>query len=138
MRTLLALAALLALTGCASPAPAPEAETMLVQASALSKLAAAAESAVRYRHAPEDLADRALLQWATAHDPALLAPFSRYTLKVLRRDRHAIVLMCSADGSIALLEDAGCSARLDSQRWREAPGAPCAFTLAPATACAGP
>jgi hypothetical protein len=138
MRILRALAALLALAGCASPRTAPDAETMLVQASALTKLAAAAESAVRYKHAPENLADRALLQWATAHDPALLAPFSRYTLKVLRRDRHAIVLVCGEAGSVALLEDAGCSARLDSQRWRETPGAPCAFTLAPSTVCAGP
>jgi hypothetical protein len=138
MRTLLAGAALLVLLGCASPGTAPDAEAMLIQASALTKLAAAAESAVRYKHAPEHLADGALLQWATAHDPALLAPFARNTLKVLREGRHAIVLVCSEDGKKALLEDAGCSAGLDRQRWREAPGAPCAFTLTPATACAAP
>lgn len=138
MRALLASVALLALLGCASNTPAPEAEAMLTQAAALTKLAAAAESAVRYRHAPKDLADRDLLQWASAHDPALLAPFARNTLKVLRQGRHAIVLVCSEDGNTALLEDAGCSARLDKQLWRDAPGAPCAFTLAPATACAAP
>jgi hypothetical protein len=138
MRALIASAALLALLGCASTERAHDTEAMLVQASALTKLAAAAESAVRYKRAPENLADRALLQWASAHDPALLAPFARNTLKVLREGRHAIVLMCSEDGKIALLEDAGCSARLDRQRWRDAPGAPCAFTLTPATACATP
>lgn len=111
---------------------------MLIKASALTKLSATAESAVRYKDAPADLADRALLQWAASHDPALLLPFSAYTLKVLRRDRHAVVLVCTQDGAIALLEDAGCTAKLDRHRWRDAPGAVCAFTLEPGVVCAHP
>src|SRR5450830_1581469 len=89
MRGLLACAVVVATLGCASIGQSPNEETMLIKASALTKLSAAAESAVRYKDAPEDLTDRALLQWATSHDPALLAPFSAYTLKVLRQDRHA-------------------------------------------------
>lgn len=111
---------------------------MLIKASALTKLSAAAESAVRYKNAPEDLTDRALLQWATTHDPALLAPFSAYTLKVLRQDHHAVVLVCTEDGTIALLEDAGCTAELDRHRWRDMPGAVCGFSIEPRVACAGP
>jgi hypothetical protein len=111
---------------------------MLIKASALTKLSATAESAVRYKAAPADLADRALLQWAASHDPALLAPFSGYTLKVLRRDRHAVVLVCTQDGVTALLEDAGCTGKLDRHRWRDAPGAACGFTLEPETVCAAP
>ncbi len=111
---------------------------MLIKASALTKLSAAAESAVRYKDAPEDLADRALLEWATSHDPALLAPFSAYTLKVLRQGRHAIVLVCTEDGAIALLEDAGCTAELDRHRWRDTPDAACGFSIEPRIVCAGP
>ena len=111
---------------------------MLIQASALTKLSAAAESAVRYKDVPEDLTDRALLRWATSHDPALLAPFPAYTLKVLRQDRHAVVLVCTEDGTIALLEDAGCTAELDRHRWRDTPDAVCGFSIEPRVVCAGP
>jgi hypothetical protein len=138
MRALLLCAAAVATLGCASVGQSPNEETMLIQASALTKLSAAAESAVRYRDAPGDLSDRALLQWATSHDPALLAPFSAYTLKVLRQDRHAVVLMCTQDGAIALLEDAGCTAKLDRHRWRDTADAVCAFSLEPRIVCANP
>ncbi len=138
MRTLLACAAATAMLGCASAGPSPNAETMLIKASALNKLSTAAESAVRYKAAPADLTDRALLQWATSHDPALLAPFSHDTLRVLRRDRHAVVLVCTQDGTSALLEDADCTAKLDRHRWRDTPGAACAFTVAPEAVCARP
>ncbi len=138
MRELLACTVVVAMLGCASAGQTQNEETMLIQASALTKLSTAAESAVRYKDAPADLADRALLQWAASHDPELLAPFSAYTLKVLRRDRHAVVLMCTEDGTIALLEDAGCTAKLDRHRWRDTPGADCAFSIEPGAVCAGP
>lgn len=138
MKRLLACAAVVALLGCAATGPSPNGETMLIKASALTKLSAAAESAVRYKNAPADLTDRALLHWAASHDPGLLAPFSAYTLKVLRRDRHTVVLMCSEDGTLALLEDAGCTAKLDRHRWRDTPGAVCGFSIEPGAVCAGP
>ena len=138
MRGLLLCAAIALTLGCASTGQSPGEETMLIKASALTKLSAAAESAVRYKNAPVDLTDRVLLQWATSHDPALLAPFSAYTLKVLRQDRHALVLVCTEDGTIALLEDLGCTAALDRHRWRDAPGAACAFSIAPGVACVAP
>lgn len=138
MRALLACAVVVATLGCASAGRSPNEETLLIKASALTKLSAAAESAVRYKDAPEDLTDRALLQWATSHDPALLAPFPAYTLKVLRQDRHAVVLMCTEDGTIALLEDAGCTAALDRHRWRDTPGAVCGFSIEARVVCTGP
>ncbi len=138
MRGLLVCAVVVATMGCASTGQSPNEETMLIKASALTKLSAAAESAVRYKDAPEDLTDRALLQWATSHDPALLAPFSAYTLKVLRQGRHAVVLMCTEDGTIALLEDAGCTAELDRHRWRDTPGAVCGFSIEPRVVCVAP
>lgn len=138
MRVLLTCTVAAAALGCASVARSPNEEAMLITASALTKLSAAAESAVRYKNAPGELTDRALLEWATTHDPALLAPFSAYTLKVLRQDRHAVVLMCTQDGASALLEDAGCTAQLDRHLWRDTPGAGCGFSIEPRVVCAGP
>ena len=40
---------------------------------------------------------------------------------------HAVLLLCSEDGGRALMEDAGCSARLDRKMFRE--NLPCTFTL---------
>ena len=138
MQRFLILAIVFVIAGCAPILPAPNEEAMLIKASALTKLSAAAESAVRYKKTPEDLADRALLQWATTHDPSLLAPFSTYTLRVLRQERHAVVLMCTEDGMIALIEDAGCTAASDRHRWRDTPGAPCEFTIDPRSVCGTP
>lgn len=138
MRGLLLCALAVATLGCVSAGHSSNEETMLIKASALTKLSAAAESAVRYKDAPGELTDRTLLQWATSHDPALLAPFSAYTVKVLRQDRHAVVLVCTEDGTIALLEDAGCTAVLDRHRWRDTPGAVCGFSIEPRVVCAGP
>ena len=138
MRVLLPCAVALAVLGCASAAYSPNEEAMLTKASALTKLSAAAESAVRYKDAPAELTDRALLAWATTHDPALLAPFSAYTLKVLRQERHAVVLVCTQDGAVALLEDAGCTAELDRHQWRDRPGTGCGFSIEPSVVCAAP
>jgi hypothetical protein len=75
--------------------------------------------------APKE-SDAVVLRQATSHDPRLLAPeFSAYVLKVQYQNPYAVVLLCSADGK-AIMEDAGCSARLD----RQAPAdADCRFTL---------
>lgn len=75
--------------------------------------------------APQESED-VVLQQATSHDPRLLAPeFAAYALKVQYQNPYAVVLLCSSDGK-AIMEDAGCSARLD----RQAPAdAPCRFTL---------
>ncbi len=78
---------------------------------------------------PEDappLDEAETLRQATAHDPRLLEGFTGWHLRVRRDGRHALLLLCAKDGGHALLEDAGCSARLDRQA--EA-GQPCAFTL---------
>ena len=75
MRLAVLLAAVL--TGCATITPEQKhAEEMLTAASALTKVAAAAEASVRYGNPPENLPDAEFLQFATAHDPELLQPFS--------------------------------------------------------------
>jgi len=68
-----------------------------------------------------------ILQNATRHDPRLLASeFQSYVLKVQYQNPYAVLLLCSKDGNRAIMEDAGCSARLDRQ---VSQAVPCEFTL---------
>lgn len=115
-------------------AQTPSEEEMLVKASALTKLAAATESAIRYKDPPPDLSEREFLEFSTRHDPSLLEPFTGLQLRALRKDRRSVVLVCTADGAIRLLEDAGCTAELDRHHWR-APSSPCEFSVDPEAAC---
>ena len=79
------------------------------------------------RTEPPNEPDAVLLQEATAHDPGLLAPdFKRYLLKVRFQRPFSVLLLCSKDGRRAIMEDAGCSARLDRQIYKDAP---CEFNL---------
>src|SRR6185369_13934596 len=71
--------------------------------------------------------DVTILQNATTHDKRLLDPvFEPYLLKVQYQNPYAVLLLCSKDGKRAIMEDAGCSARLDRQIIQDAP---CEFTL---------
>lgn len=71
--------------------------------------------------------DVSILQKATVHDPGLLAPeFAPYLLKVQYQKSYAVLLLCSKDGGRTIMEDAGCSARLDRQVTHVEP---CKFTL---------
>jgi hypothetical protein len=112
----------------------PDREEMYIKASALTNLAAAMESTVRYKNPPSELSDRELLTLATQHDPILLDNFKGYTVRVLRQARHSAVLVCDANGNRALLEDAGCTGPMDRHRWVGKP-APCEFTIDTAEVC---
>ena len=71
--------------------------------------------------------DEVILINATKHDNSLLAKeFESYTLKVQCQKPYAVVLLCMKDGGEAIMEDAGCSARLDRQ---VTDSASCEFTL---------
>ena len=138
MRAIILLAVFMA--GCAGLPTEEQAreEEMLIAASALTKLAAAAEASVRYGNPPVSLSDEEFLKFATAHDPALLRPFAIYRLKALRQDRHAVILVCNTDGSIALIEDVGCTAQSDRHHWRTVPAPTCMFSLDPRKVCPAP
>ena len=98
----LVIAALLA-WGCAHSQTAED-EAMLIKASALTKVAAALESAVRFKNAPENLSEAELLEFSTRHDPGLLDPFRELRLLVRRSGALSSVLLCTQDGSQALIE----------------------------------
>jgi len=106
-------------------------------ASALTKVSAAVDATVRYDEPAAALVEDALLQAATAHDETLLQPFRDMTLRVLREGADSAVLVCESAAGKALLEDAGCTARLDAQRWQGGDDA-CAFTLRLQELCGTP
>lgn len=112
-------------------------EAMMIKASELTKLSTAVESAVRYeRERSAGLGGRALLKFATEHDPELLSRFSGFEVRVSTKNSHATVLICTADGRRAILEDAGCTAPMDRHAWREGAETPCEFRLNVSALCA--
>lgn len=136
LKRIVLLASLFILTtGCATDGSTKNPDEMYIAASALTKLSASVESTVRYKNPPENISDEELLQLATEHDPSLMTPFSGYTVRVLREDRHAVVLICSEDGTLGLLEDIGCTAAMDKHLW-QVEGSDCNFTLTSSSACA--
>lgn len=122
------------LVSCISSQRHVDSEEMYIKASALTKLAAAVESTVRYKNPPPELGESELLTLATRHDPILLENFKGYKVRVLRNERHSVVLVCNAAGTHALLEDAGCSGPMDRNRWMGKPE-PCEFSLDTKTVC---
>jgi hypothetical protein len=102
-------------------------KAMYSLASSLTKLAKAVESTVRYKKPPEKISDSDLLKLACKRDPKLLEPFKKYTVKVHKENRHAIVLVCTPNGKRGLLEDAGCTAKMDKHLWKSSVA--CKFTL---------
>ena len=97
--------------------------------SALTKLSSAVEGTVHYKKEGLDLQDMALLTLATEHDPGLLKPFRGYTLRAETQNGHAVVLVCTPDGRVGVLEDTSCTARMDQHLWKVRPKLPCDYTL---------
>lgn len=128
-------ALLLALLSACALAQQIDSEEMYTRAAALTKLSSAVQAYVRYEGVPDNLSEAEVLRFATKHDSGLLAPFLAYQLRVMRQDRHTIVLMCSADGTRGLLEDVGCTARLDKHHWQSSKSEPCDFTLKVSDIC---
>lgn len=119
-------------TGCATQ---PNEHEMNYLGSALTKLSASVDATARYKRAADGLSGDQLLQASTDHDPELLKPFNGYTVRVMRSGRDSAVLICQAGGGNALLEDAGCTTKMDVHRWRQ-DSQRCEFTLDVQTTCA--
>lgn len=105
-----------------------ERENISQLSAALIKVSQAVHTTVLYKHPDPTLADAELLDAATSHNPALLDRFRDYTLKARQTDeKHSSVLVCTQDGTTALVEDAGCTGTSDWQA-QETPSS-CAFVL---------
>ncbi len=125
---LISLTAALLLAACVAPtASALDAEERGRLSAKMVNLSSAVDTYFAdLAEAPID-GNVSILQSATRHDPRLLASeFEPYMLKVQYQKSYAVLLLCSKDGNRAIMEDAGCSARLDRQI---AHGTACEFTL---------
>jgi hypothetical protein len=125
-RVLLLVQLGVALAGCATSHTERE---LNFTASALTKVSAAVDSTVRYTSGLEQANGAQLLALSTDHDSALMEPFKNFSVLVRRVGSYSEVLVCEPDGSRGLLEDAGCTAKLDKHLWRDNPPALCQFTL---------
>jgi hypothetical protein len=131
---LIILATSMLFGACAAPiVAAPDAEERGRVSTKMVNLSSAVDTYFSgLSEAPTDN-DATILQNATRHDKRLLAPeFEPYLLKVQYQNPYAVLLLCSKDGKRAILEDAGCSARLDRQVTQDVP---CEFTLHVSTGC---
>jgi hypothetical protein len=135
----LAVTLVIVLAGCVTPVTGQtySEEEMMTAAAALTKVSAAVEANLRYGAPSDALSDAEFLAQSVAHDPRLLQTLAAYQVKASRQGRHAEILVCSPDGAIALLEDAGCTAAMDRHRWREEPKSPCTFTIDLSQLCPG-
>ena len=125
-RVLLIVEMSLGVAGCATSQTERE---LNFTASALTKVSAAVDSTVRYTQVLEQATSSELLALSTSHDPALMEPFKNFKVLARRAGPHSEVLVCEADGSKGLLDDSGCTAKLDKHLWRDSPTALCEFTL---------
>jgi hypothetical protein len=127
---------LLALAACGLSSASLNRDEMNAHASSLTKLSAAMESYVRYGDPPAAATEDELLAAGTRHDARLMGDLAGLKIRLLRQERHAVVLVCSGNGERALLEDAGCTGKMDAHRW-EQDNAPCEFRLAVNAVCEG-
>jgi len=132
--TLVIITYALLLQGCASVNKNEKNnELMNIKASSLIKLSQAVETTVSIDMPDESMSDEEIFKISTEDDPSLLGPFAGYLLKINREGGHAVILMCNADGSIGLLEDAGCTAKMDEHLWQKKNS--CQFTISVAVLC---
>lgn len=129
MKTVYKIIAIFAIGLATACATQPDAHEMNYLASALTKVSAAVDATTRYRRPADGLSDAELLQFSTAHDPELMKPFDGLTVRVMRDGRDSAVLVCDAHSGKPLLEDAGCTAKLDQHRWNSGDVDRCDFTL---------
>lgn len=133
MKSIVIVIALL-LGACGFSGATVKPDEMNVRASELTKLSAVVESYVRYGNPAPGASEEELLKEATKGQPRLLEDFAGYKLRVLSQHRHAAVLVCTKNGDRALLEDAGCTGKMDMHHWEKA-DARCDFTVSIPAVC---
>lgn len=115
---------------------AKNADTMYSLSVELNKLTTTLEGYKQLANPPASLSDKEFLDKAVAHDPELLTPFSDYILILDKNNEFVSLIMCSANATQALLQDAGCTSQSDRHLWNEGNIFPCeplpdAFAVCP-------
>lgn len=104
--------------------------------SALTKVSASVDAKVRYEPSLKNASSEDLLKSVAKDDPQLMRNFDGRLLRVLVTGEDSVVLLCESTAGRALLEDAGCTAKLDIHRWNMSDAQKCEFTLDPKKTCA--
>ncbi len=128
------VAGIFSLYGCMTRSTERE---MNYLASAMTKLSAAVDTKVRYEDFPASASSEELLRSVAKDDPQLMKNFDGRVLRVLREGEDSAVLLCEPGPGRPLLEDAGCTARLDVHRWSTPGSQRCEFTLNVKAICGG-
>jgi hypothetical protein len=115
--------------------PTRDPASMQKLASQLGYLTSAVEAAILDGKLKDDASDADVIRLATAHDLSLAKPFETYKVRVSRAGHDAVLLVCTADGEVRLLEDATCTERADRHHWKEANPGACEFTTPVSAAC---
>jgi len=124
------LCAMLLLGGCSTPV---KQEDPALLARSLQKLSATMDTYLLYEQRPPGASQELMLSEGTRDAPGLLREFDGYRLVLAREQPRALLLVCTQDGKQVLMEDAGCTPKID--RRVETGNAPCEFTLALKDVC---
>lgn len=109
-------------------------QQMFDKASALTKLTAYVDAAVLFGPTGKLDSDQVLFDKAFADNPSLRPQLGSDALRLQRGEKGIVLMVCTKDGSKALLEDLSCTPGMDKHPWRDEPGRACTFSLSP-TAC---
>jgi len=74
-----------------------------------------------------------LIRLAVGDDPSLSVPFEGLVVKAKCDKNHAIVLVCDSEGKMTLMEDAGCTVKIDYRA--EKPARACGFSIQVEAVC---
>ncbi|MCX6900270.1 MAG: hypothetical protein NT105_16430 [Verrucomicrobia bacterium] len=97
----------------------------------LEKLTKSIQAKIRYDHSIDvsKMTDKQLIAEATKNDPPLANVFVKKILRLLRNNRHIIVLVCSPDGKKGEMEDASWTPGVDILWFHIDPNHPADFSL---------
>lgn len=131
MKLLSILVSVLVLVGCAQGAPYDD-EIMYDHASELKDIVQAVDGEVKFG-ANNGLSSDAIIQKVREAHPNAFNSFAPYSLEFAISGDDAVVLMC--DGNVGLIEDAGCTAKVDRVLWIEPRLDSCRFELDTSQIC---
>lgn len=106
-------------------------QQMFDKASALTKLTASVDAAVLYSPQGKIYSDQALFDKAFTENASLKPQLGAERILLRRGERGVVLLVCTQDGSKALLEDLSCTPGMDKNYWRDEPNHNCTFSISP-------
>lgn len=101
-------------------------EKMYDLSSKFKDLAQSADGIVKFDHEFSKL-DISILQYMQVKYPEKIKPFDGYKIKESVEGKNVVLLLCN--DSVALVEDAGCSAAIDKHYWNQSIAQSCDFTI---------